>query len=307
MGTPDFGIPILTALHNSHKVVGVFTRPDSPVGRGRRRASSPVKDTATALGIRVYEPHTMRDEESMSVLTALRPDVVVVAAFSYLLPSSILEIPPYGCLNVHPSLLPRHRGAAPVAGAILSGDSRTGVSIMIMDEGLDTGPLLSQRSIPLEDFYTTGSLSTVLADMGAHLLLGTLDDWLAGRIEPEPQDESAATYTGRISVQDGWIDWSRPARELWRRVRAFSPWPGSYTSWRGKRLKIHSAVPLELRASGEPGTVVATPPGIAVPVGVVTGDGVLGLEILQLEGKREMSAREFLIGQRSFVGAVLPG
>ncbi len=243
----------------------------------------------------------------MNALSALAPEVVVVAAFSYLLPSSILEIPSYGCLNVHPSLLPRHRGPSPVASAILSGDSRTGVSIMVMDEGLDTGPLLSQQSILLEDFYTSGRLTAVLSNMGAHLLLATLDDWLAGRIEPEPQDESAATYTGRIAVQDGWVDWSRPAGELWRRVRAFSPWPGSYTSWHGKRLKIHSALPLELRASGEPGTVVLTPPGTEVPVGVLTGEGVLGIDILQLEGKREMSAREFLIGQRNFVGAVLPG
>ncbi len=306
MGTPDFGVPILTALANRHDVVGVFTRPDSPAGRGRHRASSPVKETAATLGLPVYEPHTMRGDEGANALSALRPDVVVVAAFSYLLPASILEIPSYGCLNVHPSLLPRHRGPSPVAGAILSGDSRTGVSIMMMDEGLDTGPLLSQQSIPLEDFHTTGSLTRILADAGAHLLLDTLDNWFAGRVEPEPQDESAATYTGRIMAEDGWIDWSRQARELWRRVRAFSPWPGSYTSWRGKRLKIHSALPLELRASGEPGTVVPTPPGTEIPIGVLTGDGVLGIETLQLEGKREMSAREFLIGQRNFVGAVLP-
>ena len=306
MGTPDFGVPVLAALDNRHDVVGVFTRPDCPAGRGRRRASSPVKETAATLGIPVYEPQTLRSEESVNALAALRPDVVVVAAFSYLLPSSILEIAPYGCLNVHPSLLPRHRGPSPVAGAILSGDSKTGVSIMMMDEGLDTGPVLSQQSLPLEDFYTTGSLTAVLADRGAHLLLDTLDDWLAGRVAPEPQDESAATYTRRITAEDGWIDWSRPAQELWRRVRSFSPWPGSYTSWRGKRLKIHSALPLELRASGEVGTVVRTPPGTRAPVGVLTGDGVLGIEILQLEGKREMSSREFLIGQRDFVDAVLP-
>lgn len=247
----------------------------------------------------------MRGEESAQALSALGADVVVVAAFAYLLPPSILAIPPQGCLNVHPSLLPRHRGPSPVAGAILAGDSRTGVSIMLMDEGLDTGPVLSRRSVPLDDCHTTGTLTAALAELGAQLLLPTLEEWIAGGLRPEEQDEAEATYTNRISAREGLIDWSRPAVDIWRRVRAYTPWPGCYTMWRGKRLKVQTASPLDLQRKAEPGTVVTTPTGTGVPVGVVTGDGILGLTALQLEGKREVSAAEFLRGQRDFIGAVL--
>jgi methionyl-tRNA formyltransferase len=305
MSTPDFGVPVLTALNDCHDVVGVFTRPDRPAGRGRHETSSPVKEAASRLGIPVYEPRTMRSEESARVLAAMNVDAVVVASFAYLLPPGILATPPHGCLNVHPSLLPRHRGPSPVAGAILAGDARTGASIMLMDEGLDTGPVLGRRSIELEDCHTTGTLTGLLSELGAQLLLPTLEAWIAGEVQPEPQDETKATYTSRISARDGLIDWSMPAVDIWRRVRAFDPWPGCYTSWGGRRLKVRGAVPLDLQREAEPGTVVSTPSGTPVPVGVVTGDGLLGLSALQLEGKREVPADEFLRGQRNFVGAVL--
>jgi len=305
MGTSDFGVPVLTALDDCHEVVGVFTRPDKPAGRGRHVVSSPVKQTAVCLGIPVYEPRTMRSEESARQLSALQPDIVVVAAFAYVLPASVLSIPQFGCLNVHPSLLPRHRGSSPVAGAILAGDSETGVSIMLMDEGLDTGPVLSQKRVPIDDCATTGSLTGVLARVGAQLLLPTIESWVAGTIDPVPQDEATATYTERISAGDGVIDWSCRAVDIWRRVRAYNPWPGCFTSWRGRRLKVHTAVPLDLRVHAEPGTVVAVPRGSPTPVGVVTGEGVLGLLSVQLEGKRPMSAVEFLRGQPGFIGAIL--
>ncbi len=304
MGTPYFGVPVLESLlGGGREVVAVYTRPDRPAGRGRQPSPSPVKVAAIARGIPVVEPVTLRNEASARELAALRPDLVVVAAFAYLLPPDVLGVPRCGCLNVHPSLLPHYRGPSPVASALLNGDRATGVSIMLMDNGLDTGPVLSSETVPIGDDETTGTLTTLLAVCGARLLLETIDRWLEGRITPQPQRDEDATCSARITAAEGHLNWGLPAVTLSRQIRAYQPWPGSYTLWRGQRLKVQSAMPLPLRLSQPPGAVVQlNPPEVA---GVVTGDGVLALRRVQLEGKRQGTIEEFTCGHRDFVGSHL--
>jgi methionyl-tRNA formyltransferase len=303
MGTPDFGVPVLESLSRSrHDVVAVYTRPDRPAGRGKRSLPSLVKQAAIAAGIPVLEPLSLKGDESVHDLRALRPDLVVVAAFAYLLPREMLSVPPRGCLNVHPSLLPRYRGPSPVATALLNGDSETGVSIMLMDDGLDTGPVLSQERVPIDDGQTTGSLTMALAAHGARLLLSTIDSWMEGRVSPWPQPENEATHSVKITSHDGAVDWSLPAGHLARQVRAYHPWPGSYTKWKGARLKIHRAEAVPMSPEAPSGTVVERQPGV---VGVATGEGLLALERVQLEGRREMSVDEFVRGHRDFMGSLL--
>ena len=307
MGTPYYAVPTLDGLvQGGYEVVAVYTQPDRPVGRGRRLAASPVKRAALGYGLTVFQPLSLSQPEERDRLAVLRPDLMVVAAFGQLLPRSVLDIPPVGCLNVHPSLLPRHRGASPVAAAILAGDEVTGVSIMLMDEGMDTGPILSQQEVPVLPRDTTGSLTESLAQIGARLLVTeALPLWLLGKLTPQPQDNARATYSAQIGKESGTIDWHLPAVELWRRVRAFQPWPGCHTNWKGKLVRIVEAIPLP--GEGEPGRVVSLDVEGAALIGVQTGDGVLGLVQLQLEGKRVMGADEFIRGQRDLVGALLPG
>lgn len=304
MGTPQFAAIILESLLQSPcRMVAVYTQPDRPAGRRHRVSPSPVKRLAMEQGIRIIQPETLKSGEAVDELAGLRPELIVVAAFAFILPGEVLTLPGFGCLNIHPSLLPRHRGASPVANAILCGDDTTGVTVMLMDSGVDTGPILAQEEEEVFPEDTTGSLNSRLAGVGAGLLLKTLPEWLAGRVRPQPQDGSRATCSGLITVEDAELDWRLPALELWRRVRAYNPWPGSYSRWRTKRLKVHEAVPLDDAATGEPGTVMTLPepPG----VGVMTGRGILGLEQVQLEGKQKMSADEFVRGKRDFIGSVL--
>jgi methionyl-tRNA formyltransferase len=229
----------------------------------------------------------------------------VVVAFGQILPTEILDLPKLGCLNVHPSLLPRLRGASPIATAILQGDDVTGVTIMLLDAGMDTGPILNQREVPISADDTTGSLAIRLAQTGAQLLIETLPLWIDGRIKPQLQQQSRASYSKVIDKSDGEIDWRLATMQLWRRVRAFDPWPGCYTWWRSKRLQLGQVVPLYAERSGQPGEVIALSPPTPATVGVRTGDGVLGLLRVQLEGKREISADEFVRGQRDFIGSCL--
>ena len=305
MGTPDFAVPILQALIESpeYDVVAVATRVDKPAGRGRKLRPSPVKEVAQADGIPVFQPRSLRkDPDAVLALAETGPDVIVVAAYGLILPKSVLEIPPYGCINVHASLLPRWRGAAPVAAAILAGDEVTGITIMLMDEGMDTGPLLAQVEEPILPTDTAGSLSTRLAGLGARLLLDTLPRWIAGGVEPEPQDDAAATYAPRIKKEQGRIVWEKPAELLEREVRAYQPWPGSFTTWQGRRLKVlEAAVDHDGAPQAQPGTVLEADRG----VGVATGDGVLLLRRVQLAGKKPVDIESFLRGQRGFVGGVL--
>jgi methionyl-tRNA formyltransferase len=305
MGTPEFALPILERLvSGGHEVLAVYTQPDKPAGRGRSLVSSAVKKAALDYGLPVWQPLSLRPPEEMERLANLRPEVIVVAAFGLLLPQSILDIPPLGCVNIHPSLLPRHRGPSPVAAAILAGDEITGVSIMLLDKGMDTGPLLAQQQVPVSPEDTTGSLAARLAQIGGQLLMQTLPLWLEGKLTPQPQDEAKATYSKLVTKEEGKMDWQRPAIELWRKVRAFQPWPGCYTTWQGRLLKIMETIPLP--GGGEPGRVIAIKETQGAPVGVQAGEGVLGLLQLQLEGKRAMSAEEFVRGQRGFIGALLP-
>ena len=306
LGTPEFSVPSLEALiHGDYQVVAVYTQPDRRAGRGQQVTSSPVKRLALSQGLDVVQIDKFKVAGTVEKLAALAPDLIVVAAFGLLLPPEVLNIPKLGCLNVHPSLLPRHRGASPIATAILQGDEITGVTIMLVDAGMDTGPILNQREVPITAEDTTGSLGIKLAQVGAQLLTETLPLWIEGRIKPRPQNDSEASYSKMIKKEDGEIDWRLSAKELWWRVRAFDPWPGCYARWRDRRLKLVKVLPLQGEKSGEPGKVIALAPPAPVTVGVETGDGVLGLVRLQLEGKRELSADEFVRGQRDFIGSHL--
>ena len=304
MGTPQFAVTILESLLSSpYQVLAVYTQPDKPAGRGRQVAFPPVKRLALEHGIPVIQAQTLKSSEVLEKLASLQPELIIVAAFGYILPPAVLSLPRFACLNVHPSLLPRHRGPSPVANTILCGDELAGVTIMLMDSGMDTGPILAQGKVGISFMDTTGSLSSRLADVGAKLLLEALPDWLGGKLEPQAQAESQATYSKLTTSEDAEIDWHLSAVELWRRVRAYNPWPGCYTWCQGKRLKIHEATPAEDMAEGEIGEVIALkdPPG----VGVITGRGTLGLGQVQLEGKGKMSADDFVRGQRDFIGSIL--
>jgi len=304
MGTPRFAAVLLEALlQSSCQVLAVYTQPDKPAGRGRPVIIPPVKKLALERQIPVIQPETLKSSDVVDKLVSFQPELIVVAAYGAILPTEVLSLPKFACLNVHPSLLPRHRGPSPVAYAILCGDELAGVTIMLMDAGMDTGPILAQEKAGLSFMDTTDSLSAKLADLGAKLLLETLPGWLNQELRPQVQDEAQATYSKLITSKDAEIDWHLSAVELWRRIRAYNPWPISYTWYQGKRLRIHRSIPFGNVAEGETGEVIALPesPG----VGVVTGDGILGLCQVQLEGRREMSVDDFVRGKRDFIGYVL--
>ncbi len=304
MGTPQFAVSCLEALVASpYEVAAVYTQPDRPSGRGRRLMPSPVKAVAVRHHIPVLQPRSLRDVDAVAHLRSLSPQLLVVAAFGQILPQDMLDVPPQGSLNVHPSLLPRHRGPAPIPAAILAGDEITGVSIMLMDVGMDTGPVLSQQELKIEPQDTTGTLTDRLSGLAAKVLMETIPLWLAGASAPRPQDHAQATYSHIIRKEDGRINWGRPAVEIWRQVRAVQPWPGAYTIWKGALLKIIAATPMTKPAAATPGKVV----GLEKPffLGVQTGDGVLVLHRLQREGRQALAVEEFLKGQRDFVGSLL--
>jgi len=308
MGTPEFAVPCLEQLMlNHYEVVAVYTQGDKPAGRGRAVVSPPVKRSALVWQLPVVQPDSLKEEEVVAQLAGFNPDVIVVSAYGQILPRSVLAIPSYGCINIHPSLLPRFRGASPVAAAILAGDEFTGVSIMLMDRDIDADPILARAQIPVSPQDTTGSLTTKLSQIAAWLLQEALVRLTRGELIPQPQNEAEATYHSLIVKADGEIDWHLSTIEIWRRVRAFHPWPGCYTKWRGKQLKIIEAVPLTSETRLEAGCVVAlTPAREGALFGIYTGDGILGVLRVQLEGKQAMSAAEFLRGQKQFIGATLP-
>jgi methionyl-tRNA formyltransferase len=306
MGTPEFAVPPLEKLaQEGYTVAGVYTQPDRPSGRGRSLLESPVKTAALRMGLPVVQPASLKESEAVEKLAGIKPDVVVVVAFGQILPQAVLDIPRYGCLNVHPSLLPRYRGASPVAAAILAGDEETGVTFMLLDSGLDTGPILAQEKMAISPHDTTGSLSARLSHMAAEMLPGVLGRWTAGEITPQPQREAGATYSGAIKKEDGELDWRLPADDIWRRVRAYQPWPGAFTTWGGRRLEIKEAVALPAQGEHKPGQVVALEREGAA-FGVSTGEGTLRVIKVQLQGKQAMPAVDFLRGQRQFMGTVLP-
>jgi methionyl-tRNA formyltransferase len=274
MGSPRFALPTLRSLSRDHEVVGVVTQPDRPAGRGRELKPSAVKVASSEIGIPVITPETLHDAEALGSLAAWQPDVIIVAAFGQILRQNVLDLPPHGCLNVHASLLPRWRGASPIAAAILAGDAKTGVTIMRMDAGLDTGPILAQRE----------------------------DPYLGGGIREQPQPAEGVTIAPQLSKEDGRLDWSAGAAQLDRRVRAVTPWPAAFTFWRTKRLRVLKARPLtRWKGDAAPGRVVETEDGPAV----ATGAGALLLEEIQLAGKRALPASAFVQGQRDFLGSQL--
>ena len=306
MGTPQ---PVASSLETLVQspgidVVAAVTQPDRERGRGRRSEPPPVKEAALHLGIPVMQPDSLRSQQVQEELRDLQPDVIVVAAYGKFLPSPVLQLPPHGCLNLHPSLLPRHRGPSPVATAILNGDEVTGVSLMLLDEGMDTGPVIAQRKHAVTGEETADELTVTLFDMGAELMAENLGLWARGELQAYPQDNAQATVSRKLERADGLIDWALPAETLARYCRAYDPWPGLYTHWQGKTLKLLevSAVP-QARGEGEPGRV--TIDGSSAIPAVATAEGLLALKRVQLEGRRPVTTREFLAGYPDFVGALL--
>jgi methionyl-tRNA formyltransferase len=304
MGSPQIAVPSLEQLitHGSN-VVAVYTQPDRPAGRGGHLTASAIKETALKWGLEVVQPESLKPPEVLAKLASFEPDVIVVCAYGQILTQAVLELPPRQCINIHYSLLPRHRGASPVMAALLDGDEYTGVTIQLVRKKLDTGPLLAAAAIPISPIDNTGTLSAKLAVIGAHLMEEALTGWLRGEITPREQDESKATYFSQINKEAGEIDWTKPAVEIWRRVRAFQPWPGCYTAWKGKQLKINEALVSKEIRNEEPGTVISLG---NLGVGITTGEGVLQVLAIQYEGKKAMNIKAFNHGQRDFVGSKLP-
>lgn len=295
MGSPDFALPTLIALHKKYHVTGVVTQPDKPAGRGRTLRPPPVKTLVNEYNIPVIQPVSLKEPAALAQLQQWEPELIVVAAFGQILRPPVLNLPPHGCINVHASLLPRWRGAAPIQAAILHGDKQTGVTIMLMEAGLDTGPILNQRSIPITDDCTAGALSLLLAELGSQLLVETLPGYLSGELRPQPQDETSATYAPMLKKADGEIDFNQPAEYLERFVRAYNPWPGAFTSWEVGRLKVHRAHAVE---SPSPGIGKRLIHNEQAAIG--TAKGILVLDEVQPAGKKAMPGEVFLRGARNW-------
>lgn len=293
-GTPEFAVPSLSALLNSgHEIIAVYTQPDRPAGRGRKDKPSPVKELALAHGIPVYQPISLKGEAEQTQIRALAPDLMVVVAYGLILPKAVLDIPPLGCVNVHGSLLPRWRGAAPIQRSIYAGDSETGVTIMYMEPSLDTGPMLLKKSTPILPLETSAELYERLADLGAEALLEALPGIESQTLKAEVQDDQLATLAKKLDKTEALMDWNLNATELERRVRAFNPWPVAETRYAGASLRVWRAEALAEPAQGQPGDILDRPKTLDV----VTGKGVLRLLEVQLPGGKRLSATDFLNGR----------
>ncbi|MGA9521388.1 MAG: methionyl-tRNA formyltransferase [Myxococcaceae bacterium] len=293
MGTPVFAVASLRACLELGEVVAVVTQPDKPKGRGNELAAPPVKELALERGLKILQPAKIKNTNFADELRALAPEVCVVTAYGKILPKDVLEVPKYGCVNVHASLLPRWRGAAPIQWSIAAGDPKTGVCLMKMDEGLDTGPEIARAEIPIGPEDTSSTLHDRLSELGGELLVRELPRYLRGELVPVSQPAEGATYAPMIKKEDGRLDFTRPAAELERRVRAFTPWPGAFTFLSGSLLKVHK---VQLgQGNGLPGTVLETS---AQGIEVACGGGSLWIVEVQPEGRRRMRAAEFLAGRR---------
>ena len=298
MGTPDFSVPILESLiHEGHEVAAVYSQPARPAGRGHQVRPSPVAAAAEARGIPVFTPKSLKAAEEQEAFAALKPDVAVVAAYGLILPKAILDAPRHGCINVHASLLPRWRGAAPIQRCIEAGDHVSGVTIMQMDAGLDTGAMLLMQDMPITPTTTGGSLHDDLSALGARLIVQALKRLEAGSLLAEPQPPEGVTYAAKLAKEEGRIDWRRTSTEIDHQIRAFTPWPGAWFDFRGERIKLISAKPVE--GQGEPGQVLDDQLTIAC------GEGALRLDTLQRAGKASMAAADFLRGFAVPAGTLL--
>ncbi len=298
MGTPQFAVaPLKALLDAGHQLAGVVTRIDKPAGRGRQLAAPPVKIFAVERGLPVYQPKRVRDPEFLEKLRQVNPDAIVVAAYGQILPAAVLHLPPHGCINIHASLLPAYRGAAPVNWAIIRGERETGVTIMQMDEGMDTGAILMQEAIPIEPVDTAGTVTEKLSHLGASLIIRALPLVESGKLKPNGQDNAGASLAPLLKKEDGRIDWTLPAVEIGNRVRGFTPWPGAYTYFDASIVKIlkTEVVP----GAMEPGRISA---GEGNTLDVGTGNGLLRIITIQPSGKKPMSAAEFLRGHRNING-----
>jgi methionyl-tRNA formyltransferase len=296
MGSPDFSVPILQTLADNYTVAGVVTQPDRPSGRGRAIAMSPVKKLALELNIPIIQPLNLRtDNKGKETIQSWKPTVIVVAAFRQILQNDVLEIPPWGCINVHASMLPRWRGVTPIQAAILNGDEETGVTIMKMDEGIDTGDIISQRAIKIDPEDTGGSLHQKLAKLGSDLLVVTLPAYLKGEIQPTPQGKTPTPYAPMLRKSDGLLDFNESVKILARKVRAYYPWPGAYTYWQEKILKIVKAHGIE---SGSHGIGNFTAHGSLPAIGTL--DGLLVIDVIQVAGKKPIEGDKFLRGARGW-------
>lgn len=303
MGTPDFAVEALEALASSrHEVTAVFTQPDKPKGRGKAMQFTPVKEVALRENIPVYQPKKVRDPEVIQKIRELAPDVLVVVAFGQIIPQEILDIAPYGCINVHGSLLPKYRGAAPIQWAVIDGEKESGVTTMQMDAGLDTGDMLLKTVVPLDEKETGGSLFDKLSKAGADLLLKTLDALENDTVTPQKQGESPTAYAKMLTKDMGAIDWNRPAKELERLIRGLNPWPSAYTRYHGKTLKIWKARVKEGDTSCKPGEITEVAKDTFC---IQTGKHLLEVEELQLEGKKRMETKAFLSGVKLKAGEKL--
>lgn len=294
MGSPEFALPTLRTLNQHYDVLGVITQPDRASGRGREQKAPPVKTLALELNIPVFQPEKLREPGAMLQLREWNPELIVVAAFGQILKKDVLELPKYGCINVHASLLPRWRGAAPINAAILAGDEEIGVTIMKMDVGLDTGPMLSKRSIRHTPDLTTGSAIQALSQLGADLLIDTLPNYLSGKLIPQPQPEEGSTYAPMLKKENGKLDFTADVNELERRVRAFNPWPGTFMDFDGTILKIHRAHVAAGNESAGRRLIVQDQPAVGA------GGGILILDEVQPAGKKSMSGKSFLAGARNW-------
>ncbi len=301
-GTPAFAIPSLESLiGGGDQILAVVTQPDREKGRGQKKNPSPVKELAIRHGIQVHQPEKVRDDQFIETIKRLEPDLFVVVAFGQILPKALLDLPRVGAINVHASLLPQFRGAAPIVWALLKGEQKTGITTMLMDEGMDTGAILLQVEVPIEKGDTGETLQKKLSVLGGELLMKTLTGMKAGAIVPRPQDHSKATYAPPLKKEDGKIDWKHSAEEIERQIRAFNPWPGAFTRYEKGFLKVFRAEVREEPPKGEPGLVTWTGSDF---IEVATGDGSLLLREVQPEGKRRMSVRDFLAGHKIKTGTI---
>jgi len=301
-GTPSFALlPLETLIQGSDEVVAVVTQPDREKGRRRKMVASPVKEVALQKGLSILQPEKAKEVSFQEELKGFGADLFVVAAYGQILPKTVLSLPKYGAINIHASLLPKYRGSAPIAWAILNGEKKTGITTMLMDEGMDTGDILLQSEIPIHEDETTETLQGRLASLGAQLLSETLEKMKKGEIHPTPQDHSKATYAPMLRKEDGQIDWKKGAEEIDRQVRGFHPWPGAYTEWQGQILKIYKGEVRKGKAAGKAGTVLWAGTDF---IEIETGKDSYLLKEVQLEGKRRMSTRDFLAGHPIPVGTV---